>query len=165
MIRALRQRHRTTTTALSIILPVVFLIAVTRRNPLPLSAARPGLITSTQPTFNNPIWEKNDLWAKPLIKTRLFSNNPTNQPSRFAVQLIPEQPIIRPDVLAYWTPTMVGSLDQVPDSAVLLGSITGEPVMMPLPSSSGKTLGSLILYSLADHEVIGVSSPLPAPQP
>lgn len=156
MIRALRQRHRTTTTVLSIILPVVFLFAVALRKPVPIWVPRP--------TFNNPIWEKNDLWAKPLIKTRLFSYNPTNQPSRFAVQLIPEQPIIRPDVLAYWTPTMVGSIEQVPDSAVLLGSITGEPVM-PLPSSSGNTLGSLILYSLADHEVIVVSSPLPAPQP
>ncbi len=164
MIRALRQRHRTTTTVLSIILPVVFLLAVALRKPLPISAPRPGLITATQPTFNNPIWEKNDLWVKPLIKTRLFSNNPTNQPSKFAVQLIPEQPIIRPDVLAYWTPTMVGIIDQVPDSAVLLGPITGERVM-PLPSSSANTLGSLILYSLADHEVIGISSPLPALQP
>ncbi len=164
MIRPLRQIHRASAIVLSVTLPIVFVAAIALRSPTPLVAARSGRVNSTESAFKTLVWEKSDLWTKPVIKTRLFSDEPASKPSRLAVQLIPDQSLTRPDVLIYWMPSVAGPLDQVPDDAVLLGSIASHPVM-PLPVSPGKTLGALILYSLADHEVLAVSKSIPRTLP
>jgi hypothetical protein len=68
---------------------------------------------------------------------------------------------VKADLLVYWLPAASTLKDTVPDDAVLLGAfVSGQP--LPVPAALTGKPGSLMLYSLADHELVAVSKPFAA---
>ncbi len=64
----------------------------------------------------------------------------------------------KPDLLVYWIAGNATTFDMIPDNAVLLGSFSNS-APLPFPRGEAESSGVLILYSLANHEVIDVSKP------
>lgn len=155
MIRPLRQRHRVLVLALSVVVPVAFATGIATRKAVPsLTGAAPNL--SREVGNYSEVWSRADLWEKKVIRTRLLSDAAVA--GRVAVELISQDQIVRPDVIVYWVPGGLEVKDSLPGNAFWLGGFD-QPTPRPLtlPAEAAKKTGALVLYSLADHEVIAVS--------
>jgi hypothetical protein len=155
MIRPLRRRHRVTVFALTITLPAAFAVGIASRSEVPTSKlGAPALHAEIHNQVE--IWSRNDLWEKKAILTRLLRVNPG--PKELAVTLSTMDRIVRPDLLVYWVPGEPKTLNSLPDDAFLLGSFEqSTPAPLTLPEPATKQVGVLVLYSLADQELVAVS--------
>lgn len=158
MIRPLRQRHRIMITTLSVIIPTAFALGIARRSEFPSSPVDPGSVSAETKRYTE-LWTRNDLWEKAGIRTRLLRSS--SNPQRLAIELASTKQIVRPDLLVYWVPDGLRTSDTLPDNAVLLGNfIQTAPVQFELPGQSTNQNGLLLLYSLADQEIVAVSKPV-----
>src|SRR5215470_14411289 len=101
MIRPLRHRHRIMMLALTVTLPAGFAVGVVSRKEIPVSKVQAvGASASTR----NPstLWTRNDLWGKIAIPTRLLTVG--SGAGQFAIELVPVDQVVRPDLLVYWIP-------------------------------------------------------------
>jgi hypothetical protein len=73
-----------------------------------------------------------------------------------AVDLSASKDFLKPDLLVYWATKSTPVSNSIPDSAVLLGSFDGH-TPLTVRRSAAQSSGVLILYSLADHEIVDVS--------
>ena len=62
--------------------------------------------------------------------------------------------LAKPDVLVYWAAGKETAVEGLPDNARLLGALSNH---LPLPTDARGETGRLVLYSLADHELVAVS--------
>ena len=160
MIRPLRQRHRVIVLTLSVLLPAGFVLGIATRKAVPLAASLPSTLTGDAPRYGGVLWTREDLWQKSSIRTRLLADTSNN---RLGVELEPREEIARPDMLVYWIPGEARNQDKLPDNAVLLGTLTVHPVRaLALPPGAGRKTGALVLYSLADQEIVEASKPFTA---
>jgi hypothetical protein len=67
------------------------------------------------------------------------------------------QDFAKPDLLVYWVTGSPAITDMLPESASLLGSFNSPA--LDLPAEATHTDGLLILFSLADQEIVDVSKP------
>ena len=155
MIRPLRQRHRVMVFALSIVVPAAFAVGIATRKAVPaLRVEAPGL--SAEASRLNEFWSRNDLWEKKAIRTRLLGDGAGS--GQLAVELNSNDQIVRPDVLVYWLPGQRKIEDVPPDDAILLGRFApSTATTLTLPQQAATNPGMLLLYSLADHEIVAVS--------
>ena len=155
MIRPLRQRHRIMVLSLTIAVPAAFAMGIATRKEVPVSTLRisgPPGETRNQST----LWSRNDMWEKMAIRTQLLTVSGGS--AQFAIDLVPTNPITRPDLLVYWVAGERKLQELVPDDAFLLGSFDpSTPTPLLLPEAASKQTGILVLYSLADHEIEAVS--------
>jgi hypothetical protein len=100
------------------------------------------------------IWSRDDLFTKAPVKVVLLRERANA--GRFAVQLSAPATFAKPDLLVYWTIERAEVKDRIPDNAILLGPFGGSAPVQ-LPGESVLTPGVLVLYSLADGEVVEVS--------
>jgi hypothetical protein len=156
MIRPLRQRHRRLVIALGIFLPVAFAAGIAARKPTPVMAALPAALAPASPKFTALAWERPGLFAKAPMQVRLWREH--KDAGQFALNLVAPQDFIKPDLLVYWIPANTSVTDALPANATLLGAFAAPA--LPLPDEATKTNGSLILYSLADNEIVDVSKPV-----
>jgi hypothetical protein len=154
MTRRLRQRHRVMFCALGVVLPLAFAAGIAARKPVPVMANLPSALRTEAPRFESVVWERDDLWAPRTIRTRLLAGTA----DRRAVELGVPHDIVRPDLLVYWAPGEPGPGDAMPADAVLLGAFTPRAALSLL-AEAAQHPGWLILYSLADHEVVARSQP------
>jgi len=138
---------------IGILLPVAFVAGVAARKPIP-KASLPAGLPSGQETFSLNQWERLDLFTNTAVRVQLLRE--ASNTNRTAIQMSAPKDFVKADLLVYWLPAESTLKDTVPDDAVLLGAfISGQPLPVP-PALTGKP-GSLVLYSLADHELIAVS--------
>ncbi len=149
MILVLRQRHRRLMIALGIILPIAFVVGVGLRQAPPLRIT-PPLQADLQPAEIQS-WEKNDLFQKVPVRVRLFYT-----PAYAAIQFLPGRGFAKPDLLAYWAGGRPATTETLPSHAKLLGGFNSS-VRLQLPEEARAEEGVLILYSLADQQIIDVS--------
>ena len=103
------------------------------------------------------VWERDDLWEKHPLHTRLL-NDPIT--SNLALEVTANTTLVLPDVLLYWAPGTSKLDDSLPSDAVLFGAWMQEPANpVAVPQSAKFGQGRLILYSLADHEIVNVTKP------
>jgi hypothetical protein len=155
MVRPLRQRHRIVVLTLSVFLPTVFVLGIASRRSVPLLPSLPSSLSVQPARTYESVWVQDDLWEKTPLRTRLLRNS---TPSNLALELSAKQPVVRPDVLVYWAPGNPKLDNSLPSDAVLLGAWMQEPANpLALPQLAKAGQGRLILYSLADHEIVNVS--------
>lgn len=146
--------------SLAIALPAAFAVGIATRQEVPVAKAGalgPGLENHNQ----TAIWTRSDLWEKQAIQTRLLRTGPGL--GQLAIELSAMDRIVRPDVLVYWVPGEKRVENSLPDDAFLLGSF--EPSIatpLTLPEPTLNRTGALVLYSLADQEIVTVSKVFPA---
>lgn len=154
MILTLRQRHRRVFAVLGVLLPVAFVIGIAARKPVPTQTA-PGLLTELR-SSETEVWNRSDIFPKIPVGVRLL-RGPMS--SFYRVAFSPDRAFAKPDLLVYWVSGETKVTDVLPDNARLLGSFSPE-MSLQLPTEAGQMSGALVMYSLADQEVVDVSKPI-----
>ena len=156
MIRPLRQRHRHIFIALGILLPVMFVVGITARKPAPVVAAQPAAFASASQPFASIEWERDGLFPKSPVQVRLLREQKNS--GKFALVLTAAKDFVQPDLIAYWVAGTPSITDTLPDKAILLGTFSA--TTLPLSDEAANVTGTLILYSLANGEIVDVSKPI-----
>jgi hypothetical protein len=157
MILPLRQRHRVMVLALGALLPAAFVFGIASRQSVPLIPALPGNLAH-QPDQALAKWMREDLWAKSQLRTRLLTDSTE---SSLALEVTAPELVVKPDTLLYWIPGNPEFNESLPNDAVLLGAWMQDPVRpLNVPASAKGNQGRLVLYSLADHEIVNVTKSL-----
>lgn len=159
MIRPLRQRHRHVVIALGVFLPVAFALGVAARKAVPVAAQLPAVLVGAPQRFEVAVWERADLFAKAPVQVRLLKEQ--GGAGRFGVGLSAAKDFVKPDLIVYWVAGNPTLTDALPADAVLLGTFGTR--VLPLPDAVAKAGGVLILFSLADNEMVDVSKPVELP--
>jgi len=66
---------------------------------------------------------------------------------------------VKPIVLVYWAAGKETAVEELPDNARLLGALSNR-TPLALPADARGKAGRLVLYSLADHEMLALSNPV-----
>jgi hypothetical protein len=154
MILPLRRRHRRMFAVIGILLPMTFVAGIAARKPIPTTGLSDAF--SNSETFSVNHWDRSDLFTNIAIRVQLLHRGlNTNQ---IAIQMSASNGFVKADLLIYWLPAESTLKETIPDDAVLLGAfVSGQ--LLPVPPPLAEKSGRLILYGLADHEVVGVSKP------
>jgi hypothetical protein len=161
MIRPLRKRHRRIVSVLAIFLSLAFAVGIAARRPVPVDAAwRPALTGAPGGSLVKE-WVPAGLFAKSPVQVRLLRL--PGEPGQFAFELSAAKDFLKPDLLVYWAAGNPGVAGILPDHAILLGAFSSRA--LPLPDEVARARGVLVLYSLADNEVVDVSNPVSLTNP
>ncbi len=155
MILPLRQRHRRMFAALSVLLPVAFAVGIAARKTATPAEALPPELSSQTRTFTATDYERDDLFEKSGVKVRLWQDLSART---HAVGFRAAKDFIKPDLIVYWLAGQPDAYDKVLDSATLLGAFVA--TVLPLPNEATEKEGVLILFSLANQEIVDVSKPV-----
>ena len=137
-------------------LPVVFAAGIAARKPAPTVAELPLALVATPEKFESVAWERADLFRKSLVRVRLLRGH--KYPSHFAVTFSGAKDFVQPDLIVYWVAGNPNLTNALPDKAILLGAFSA--TRLPLPDEIAKSSGTMILYSLANGEIVDVSKPI-----
>lgn len=151
MIRPLRQRHRGIVWTLGALLPVAFAAGLVSRKPVPVAASAPPGLAGQANDPGRVLWTKADIWPGRRIITSLRRDSTGS----VAVELM-FRDLAKPDVLVYWAAGKEATIEELPDNARLLGALFNRSPL-PLSADVRGEVGRLVLYSLADHEVVAAS--------
>lgn len=162
MIRPLRQRHRRTSIALGMFLPIVFVLGIVARKPVPRMDSLPANLAAMPEKFATTEWERADLFVKSHIRVRFLREQ--GNTGRFALEFSAPKDFVRPDLMVYWVAGHSNATDTLPNTAELLGAFSSSSPLA-LSADSATPNGRLVLYSLADNEVVEVSQPFSIPKP
>ena len=154
MILPLRQRHHRIFAVLGVLLPLAFGFGIAARRTVPHPATLPSELSSWTQNFTATEYERGDLFGKSPVRVRLWREQGTG---RFAMGFSAAKDFLKPDLMAYWSAGHPTNSETLPPEARLLGAFVAGPLVLP-PEASG-TDGYLILFSLADQEIVDVSKP------
>jgi hypothetical protein len=155
MIRPLRQRHRRMVIVLGVFLPVAFAVGIAARKPVPGMISLPIELVMQQ-KFAVTEWERADLFTKSPIRVRLLRESA--DVGRFAVEFSAAKGFVKPDLIVYWVTGSPNATTALPENARLLGAFNASMALV-LPPDAASGNGVLVLYSLADQELVEVSKP------
>jgi hypothetical protein len=156
MILPLRQRHRRMMIVLGIFVPVTFIAGLAARRPVPVMESLPANLSIPVARFADAGAALPGLFVKTPVQVRLHRRQP--EADGFDIELSAPPDFIKPDLFVYWCAAPPAVVDELPGDAVLLGAFNpAAPLPLPRTAASG---GVLILYSLADAEVVDISKPL-----
>lgn len=156
MIQPLRQRHRQVFMLLGITLPAVLIVGFATHPTVPVATPLPPALAEAAPALATVVWQRDGLFAKAPVQVRLLRN--PGEPGGFALNLTGTRDFLKPDLLVYWVSGQPEITDTLPGDARLLGAFsTGA---LPLPDEAVRGTGVLVLYSLADNEMVAVSRPV-----
>lgn len=155
MIQPLRNSHRRMFAVLGVLLPIAFVVGIAARQPVPTAAALPKELATPSDTFTMTGWERVNLFAKAPVAIHLLRSDTATK--SFAVRLSSSSDFVKPDLLVYWVAGNPMIKDVLPDNAALLGSFNSSE--LPLPTGVTTNEGVLVLFSLADQEIVDVSKP------
>jgi hypothetical protein len=141
---------------LTLVLPVALAFGLAARKAAPTNVLTPG-ISGAVAGYNDVQWRRDDLFPKAPLRGELFREHPGA--GRFALKLSARGDFLKPDVLVYWAAGNAAPMDKLAGDAILLGAFGS--AFLPLPEVAAISPGVLILYSLADQEIIDVSRPFP----
>ena len=136
---------------LGVVLPVAFGAGIAARRPVPAATSVPAGLAAKASDFGPVLWSDADLFPGRRIITRLRGDANGGLAAEFMFS-----GLTRPDVLVYWSSGDEAIADRLPEDAQLLGALSnGQP--LPVPAKQRGQSSRLVLYSLADHEVVAVS--------
>ncbi len=162
MIRPLRQRHRRMLIVLGVFLPVAFAIGIAARKPVPDMTSLPKELVTSRQKFAATEWERADLFTKAPIQVRLLRESAGA--GHFAVEFSAAKDFVKPDLIVYWVTGSQNITEKLPENARLLGTFNSS-VALSLSPDAAPGSGVLVLYSLADQEIVEVSKPFALQKP
>ena len=159
MTRNLRQRHILTIRVLALLLPAAFFVSLAARKPFPAVGATPSAFQNPQIQYKDLGITRTNLFAKVPVTVRLLEK--MEHPRQFSVELSGDRNMLEPDLIVYWIPDGPANWDKLPDAAMLLGSYGA--AALDLPDQAMRSRGVLVLYSLANGEILDISKPISLP--
>jgi hypothetical protein len=156
MILTLRQRHRRIAISLGVMLPIVFIAGIAARKPVPSVVSLPSATGALALGPTATVWARSDLFAKTDVQVQLLRENVPN--GRAVLEFSATRDLVKPDLIVYWIAGNPKVIETLPDNALLLGAFSSPSLLLPpnVPTESGV----LLLYSLANNEIVDVSKPL-----
>jgi hypothetical protein len=136
------------------LLPAAFAAGLAARKPVPAAISIPALTAGGSGEFERVVWTQSDLWPGQRLVTQLRRN----MAGAMALELAAES-LAKPDLLLYWASGAETNTTGLPDNARLLGAAI-QRAWLPFPPAARGEPGRLLLYSLADHEIVAASKPL-----
>ena len=155
MILRLRQRHRRMFVVLGVLLPLLFAVGIAMRRAVPQPKTLPPELSSQTVTFTATDYERGDLFDKSPVQVRLWREQGTG---RLAVGFKAAKDFLKPDLLAYWSAARPAGTKGLPKESKLLGAFVAGPLTLPPEASVAD--GFLILFSLANQEIVDASKPI-----
>jgi hypothetical protein len=152
MILPLRIRHRRIFTVLGVVLPVAFGLGIAARKPVPQMSVVPTSLRGGAIPDAIIVWQRDDLFAASPVQVQLLREDDDSR--RLALSCAATGDFVKPDLLVYWSATS-NITASLPKDAMLLGAFAS--LRLPLPSETTRSEGTLILFSLADQEVVAAS--------
>ncbi len=147
MIAPLRRRHRWTTAALAVALPVAYVVALAARPDEPVVDKLPPALA---PAVAGPV----DADLGLLIEDPPLAARTRGEGSRWWLELEPVSAVVRPEVLVYWSPSPAKA-GRLPADAYLMGGLAGARARaFELPAAALGNAGTLVLYSLGHQETV-----------
>ena len=141
MIRPLRAIHRNVFLALGLLLPVLFASGLLARRNWPPAASHGQTLPA-----GNVLTEQIVVFDGRRDAVDVYAD----RADPGSVQFAPENPLVAPDVLVYWSE--VSSFSALPGDALLLGPfLPGMHYSVPF---QGRVRGYLVLYSPARQQVL-----------
>src|SRR6266436_5958076 len=162
MIRPLRKRHRRMVIVLGVLLPVAFAVGIAARKPLPGMTSLPKELVGSPQKFAVTQWERADLFTKAPIQVRLLRESAGA--GHLAVEFSAAKDFVKPDLIVYWVTGSQNITDTLPENARLLGTFSSSVALWLSPDAAPGS-GGLVLYSLADQEIVEVSKPFALQKP
>jgi hypothetical protein len=141
---------------LGVFLPVAFAAGIAARRPVPGMTSLPKELGASREKVAATEWERADLFAKTPIQVRLLREGAG--PGHFALEFSAAKDFVKPDLIVYWVSGSPKITDTLPQNARLLGAFNPS-LALPLPAEAETTVGTLVLYSLANHELVEASKP------
>lgn len=154
MILPLRQLHRRIFTVFSLSLPLLFIVGVVARRTVPHSGTLAPELSPQTVTFTATGYERDDLFDRSPVRVRLFRDHGSGT---LAVGLRAEEDFLKPDLMVYWCAGRPALSETLPPESKLLGAFVTTTLV--LPSEASSTNGCLVLFSVADQEIVDVSTP------
>jgi hypothetical protein len=150
MIRPLRKRHRAMVVVLALVVPPLFALGILGR---PQEARMAAMPEGLAPEAVDPgaVISRHTKGAMPEFTARatLFARG-----DGVAVTVETTPHPVRPELLVYWSADAVSGAS-LPETAYLLGSLgSGGPTAFDLPVEAAGRDGHLVLYALAQSEVV-----------
>ncbi len=154
MIRPLRQRHRRMVIVVGILLPIAFAVGIVARKPVPGMISLPRELAASPHEFAVTEWERADLFTKIPIQVQLLRESAGA--GQFAVEFSAAKDFVKPDLIVYWVAGNPNVSASLPDNARLLGAFN-QYTPLPIAEQTGSTSGMLVIYNLADQEIVEIS--------
>jgi len=155
MIRPLRQQHRRIVIALGLFLPLVFAAGIAARKPVPSAQELPAALRPAPQPLANRVWKLSGLFSNAPVKVHCLREKDS---TRLAIRFFAPPGFLKPDLLVYWVAGNAPPAGTLPENAALLGEF--DSPRLPLPAAAAGGSGVLVLYSLADNEIMDVSKPI-----
>lgn len=156
MIRPLRRRHLRLIAALALVGPVVFIVGLRSRMPVPVMETLPFGMAEPAVTGRVDTVRIGESWFALTIGRRPGTGEAALRlvPVRDSLSERADAAVAAPDVLVYWSEQPVD--EALPEGAWLLGPLRGErPAAFRVPVSLEGADGFLVLYSLAHRQLLG----------
>lgn len=154
MILALRKRHRHVIAGLAVLLPITVVMGIAARRTMSGDDSLPPALSAGAQIFTATGVEQGDLFPKSAIRVQLWRDQPTG---RLALGFTAPPDFLKPDLLVYWFAGRREPSRPLLENATLLGAFVAGPLALPPEAATSE--GSLILFSLADQEIVAVSQP------
>jgi hypothetical protein len=136
------------------LLPLLFVLGIVLRRPVPREGTLPPELSPQPVTFSATGYERGDLFAESPVRVRLFRDQASNT---LAVGLSAAKNFLKPDLMVYWSGGSPTTRETLPPGAKLLGAFV--TTVLVLPPEASTTDGCLILFSLANQEIVATSKP------
>ncbi len=153
MIHSLRKHHRRLFVGLGFFLPVALAIGIAARRPVPEADSLPKELAPAPAQFESLESQRTDLFTKSPVQVHWLREH--QGAGKFAVELSADEAFTKPDLMVYWVAGNAALTDTLPGGAVLLGTFSS--ALLPLPDTVARSSGQLVLFSLADNEIVDVS--------
>src|SRR5439155_9931764 len=155
-------RHRRMVIVLGVFLPIAFVIGIAARKSVPGITSLPKELVASPQKFSVTEWERADLFTKTPIQVRLLRESAGA--GHFAVEFSAAKDFVKPDLIVYWVSGSQSITDTLPENARLLGTFNSSMALTLSPDAAPGS-GVLVLYSLADQEIVKVSKPFALQKP
>ena len=148
MIQPLRTAHRRVFVSLAVVLPLILLVGLWARRPLPEGEANGREV----PPSARLLGKGDALWQRHKVKTEIYGEG--GNPQNFYVVLHSSPTLNEPDLLLYLV-TSTPQGNAVPPQSRFLGPVVpGTALAFHL---DGQRIGRLVLYSGARQSVVDIA--------
>jgi hypothetical protein len=141
---------------LGIFLPITLVFGVAWRKPVPEVSQLPTGLAVHPQKFDAVEWTQDNFFPKAAIQARLIREQ--KGWGSYAMAFSAPKNFLKPDLLVYWIAGSSDGVGTLPNNAVLLGGFG--PIPLPLPDAVTQSVGEVVLYSLADNEIVDISKPM-----
>jgi hypothetical protein len=136
-------------------MPAAVAMGLSARRGVPVAEALPAGLAPQPGHFVRTTEAPDILFSKTSVRAQLLRD--ITDVSHYAIHFSVPENFVKPDMIVYWTDGDKTVSESLPNDARFLSVFTAD---IELPNYVVRGTGRLVLYSLADDELLAVSEPI-----